>query len=87
MEKGWSVRGEGEMECEGGWRDREHRRVRGRYWWGVMEGGRAHLGLLLPMSAFVCRQWFSFAGGHSDWKSHLKTAHSDISCGGPVLSV
>ena len=68
------MRGEGEMECEGGevegqrvGRDGDCRRVRGRYSWGVMEGGRTHLGSLLPMSAFICGHCLcSVAGG-----SHL----------------
>ena len=34
----------------------------GRHWWGVMEGGGAHLGSLLPMSAFIRRRSFSCAG-------------------------
>ena len=52
-------RGGGE---EGEGRDGECRRVRGEALVGS-DGGGAHLGSLLPMSIFVCRQSFLCAGG------------------------
>ena len=40
---------------------------KGRHWWGVMEGGGAHLGLSLPVSSFIRRRSFSWTSGHLCW--------------------